>query len=212
MVAEDVTEEMLLRAGLVAKGALKAKNNEKDERRRQEALEIARRRFIEQRGKSVSDISELPEDLRRQLDDYFEAVHGKRPENVDYILGGVDGLRGYTWLMEINIMGWEASAREAAMLKGTLQELLKNEANAGRRRQIRIKLATPKWVDFGAIAELVAERRRVTEITGVEHHIDHIVPLAGKHVCGLHWHGNMKVVSATVNLRKSRKFAPGLDG
>lgn len=77
----------------------------------------------------------------------------------------------------------------------------------GRARKLN---ATPKW--FGEFDELVmqeahelARRRKVA--TGIEWEVDHIVPLAGKKVCGLHVGVNIQVIPRTQNRAKSNKHA-----
>ena len=86
------------------------------------------------------------------------------------------------------------------------------EANRGRvraicaRREKRIAKATPKWVDRKAIALVYEEARRIEQQTGIPHHVDHIVPLYGENVCGLHVPWNLRPLPAIVNLRKNRRY------
>ena len=51
---------------------------------------------------------------------------------------------------------------------------------------------------------LIASLR--TNITGVKHHVDHIIPLKGKNVCGFHSWNNVRVIPASENLSKSNKL------
>jgi hypothetical protein len=64
------------------------------------------------------------------------------------------------------------------------------------------------WYDPEAVANIYRECALATERTGVKHHVDHIVPLSGKNVCGLHVQDNLRVIPARENLQKSNKWGP----
>lgn len=66
-------------------------------------------------------------------------------------------------------------------------------------RKKRVKKATPKWADKKAIIEFYKNRP-----TGC--HVDHIVPINGKGVCGLHVLDNLQYLPATENLKKGNKY------
>lgn len=55
-----------------------------------------------------------------------------------------------------------------------------------RLRKAAILRRTPKWADEDAILAIYVECAEITRTTNVMHHVDHIVPLVGKTVCGLH--------------------------
>jgi len=81
---------------------------------------------------------------------------------------------------------------------------IRNKANA-KRRAAEISATVP-WADMQKISRLYGEAMRLTAETGIPRHVDHIVPLRGVNVCGLHWEGNLQVLTAAENIRKSNKM------
>ena len=76
------------------------------------------------------------------------------------------------------------------------------------RRSMKI-FASPSWLtseDKEAMALLYAKSQQLTKNTGENWHVDHIVPLQGKTVCGLHVPWNLQVIPATENLSKSNHW------
>lgn len=77
------------------------------------------------------------------------------------------------------------------------------EWNGTRRAQLRNSV--PLWADRKEIAEVYRKEKSASYSTGVKHHVDHIIPLSGDLVCGLHVIENLQVITAEQNLRKSNR-------
>lgn len=73
-------------------------------------------------------------------------------------------------------------------------------------RRASSRSAQPSWVDQKAIAAVFKEAVRMSVETGIPHHVDHIVPLRGKTVSGLHVPWNLRPLPAAENTRKSNRF------
>ena len=84
-------------------------------------------------------------------------------------------------------------------------------SNANCRKYHASKLnATPQWADDFIIREIYHLAALRTKYTGSKWHVDHIVPLRSKLVCGLHVEHNLRVIPATINLRKHNTIWPDM--
>lgn len=75
-----------------------------------------------------------------------------------------------------------------------------------QRRKLQIKQATPGWANKDAILDIYKEASEQTIATGERYSVDHIIPLRGKLVCGLHIETNLQVIKLKDNKKKSNKF------
>ena len=59
---------------------------------------------------------------------------------------------------------------------------------------------TPKWADKEKIRTIYKRAKRLGKV------VDHIIPLKGKTVSGLHVHNNLRVVTRHTNAKKGNKY------
>jgi len=75
------------------------------------------------------------------------------------------------------------------------------------KRRAYEQSAIPLWFDKEKVQYYYNIAAYFTELSGgfVKYHVDHVIPLKGKNVCGLHVQNNLQVLKAVDNLRKSNK-------
>lgn len=66
-------------------------------------------------------------------------------------------------------------------------------------RKGRLRSATPAWANLAAIRQMYVNCPE-------GHHVDHIIPLRGKDVSGLHVLENLQYLPAKENLKKGNKI------
>jgi len=105
-----------------------------------------------------------------------------------------------------------AKSREQELAKATEWKA----ANVGACRALAAKRiaakkqAIPSWANPENIQAWYDLAALVTEETGITHHVDHIVPLQSNLVCGLHWEGNLQLLTANENHRKKNVYWPDM--
>ena len=115
---------------------------------------------------------------RYQINKEFEKIrsHGKWINNKE--------------AMTARTRDWEARNPQKALA-------IYKARNAVRKH--RIKEQCPKWADKAKIREIYLNCPK-------GHHVDHIVPLKGKNVWGLHVEHNLQYLTASENQKKHNKF------
>ena len=74
------------------------------------------------------------------------------------------------------------------------------------RKHLQLQ-ATPAWASMAEINAVYLEARRLQELDGIPRHVDHVVPLKGRGVCGLHVEFNLQILTAAENMSKHNKWA-----
>ena len=102
------------------------------------------------------------------------------------------------------------NARFRARVKAYAEAHPEMQQERVRARRKAISSAKVEWGNEFFISEIYDLARKRTVVTGHAWHVDHIVPIRSKIVCGLHVHWNLAVVPARANVKKSNKHWPDM--
>jgi len=80
----------------------------------------------------------------------------------------------------------------------------------GMKQHAKKLKATPKWADFEKIKAFYQQAARLETFTGIPMHVDHIVPLGSKIVCGLNCEQNLQVLTKRENIAKLNRWWPDM--
>jgi len=78
----------------------------------------------------------------------------------------------------------------------------------GQRYYRLLWCAQPVWANRKAITRIYAKAREMRK-AGRDVHVDHVYPICGETLCGLHVPANLRIVDANENMAKSNHSYPG---
>lgn len=94
------------------------------------------------------------------------------------------------------------------MPKWMTREHMQEGYRRGVRYYQKIWRAQPVWADVGRIRAIYRKAREM-RLHGHDVHVDHIFPLSGDTICGLHVPSNLEIIDAQRNMQKSNCEWPG---
>lgn len=100
-----------------------------------------------------------------------------------------------------SIAAWEA---EMLASRPHRRAALSRHHSAKRRALLLSRTAT--WIDMEKVKRIYQDAADMAAETGVDYHVDHIIPLRGRLVSGLHVHNNLRAIPAAENLKKRNSF------
>ena len=105
---------------------------------------------------------------------------------------------------------YEANAEELKAKDRAYSKANRDKKTANENKRYASKLnRTPSWLtkeDLAKIEEFYKEAQRLREETGEEYHVDHIIPLRGKNISGLHVPSNLQILKARDNIIKGNRY------
>ena len=109
--------------------------------------------------------------------------------------------------------GYENKCKQCSKKKNSLWVKENRGLSASKSRLKEIKKMNgkriPSWLNQTDIVEIkkkYQEAAHLTDTTGIKWSVDHIIPLNGAIVCGLHVPSNLQVIPLSMNLSKRNKY------
>jgi hypothetical protein len=107
------------------------------------------------------------------------------------------------------VWGNQPHIKEASIARANAHNKANPEMHLARtrKRQAALLQRVPAWdSDAHLITAKYQLAAMISKASGTPHHVDHIIPLQGRKVSGLHVFSNLRVIPGSDNVKKSNKF------
>lgn len=165
--------------------------------------------------RNASYLNNRDEILRKQKSDYDKNPLKYKLSAARYRLKNIAKVRAFhasyrknnagklaSWFRNNYILNRAKKLNDAVCWRKKNKSKVSGYSAARRAREIN---ATPGWADMTEIASIYAKATAMSESSGIQHHVDHIWPLKGHGFSGLHVQCNLRILTASENLKKGNK-------
>lgn len=88
-----------------------------------------------------------------------------------------------------------------------IEHMREYKSHSSALRRAKLQQAVPPWADLEKIKVIYKKRCILSKEMGETYHVDHVIPLTGKNVCGLHVENNLQILHWKDNLKKFNSFS-----
>ncbi len=110
-----------------------------------------------------------------------------------------DGLQ--SWCKKCHLADRDTRRPNYKEVEKKYNNLDRHAASEAKRRSAKLK-RTPKWADLELIKMYYKRADYLTRCTGIQWSVDHIIPLQGVNISGLHVANNLRVITHSENSAK----------
>jgi hypothetical protein len=107
-------------------------------------------------------------------------------------------------------LAYQANAEERKAKQRLWSKTNRGIANAlSKRYKLKKAKATPLWLTLEQLYNMQCTYKvaaQLSETSSQKWHVDHIVPIRGKDVCGLHVPWNLQLLPAKMNMQKGNRI------
>lgn len=140
------------------------------------------------------------------------AVKSWRGQNADAVKRhNASNYKRNTDSIKASVVRWKKANPDRCRELDRAKEIRKPELKRARvaKRRAALMSAIPSWADLDAIKGMY-RLAQVFRDAGLQVEVDHIVPLQGSTVSGLHSHDNLQLLVKSINISKGNRSWPDM--